>query len=326
MDQPQPPWFPHVRKILDLVSRYGPGIDPLVLWTIINVFITVSLYYMLEDQWPEVTPEKPLVLMGLLVVVELFIVSYRYFTVRERGRANPVEQVVRDVKVSRPGSPEAEDLITVHLLTRNADSRSGEGQAKLSLASMFDGAERLRESLPNEKIALCVGINPAGLLLATYLAQKYDVRREDVAVILTGFRDGRSGKREIHDALPEAHGLLNAQQKLNGRILLVDDEYKTGESARMALELLKERYHCEGKDVWYVVLVACGIGPDAIKGAAKPTRLRELLHESRRRFLESSGTALGEKGQDDPDNRTSPIFPHRVAFFTPGRIAMPWEI
>jgi hypothetical protein len=94
---------------------------------------------------------------------------------------------------------------------------------------------------------------------------------------------------------------------------LVDSELKSGGSVDLAYDRLVNTYKCDKSDIWYAVLVICGISLENLEEVRKRPgglTLENLLSKRAAGELEASVTCK----------------PHYVAYCTPRKVEMPGRI
>ena len=232
--------------------------------------------------------------------------------------AEPLNPVKNIVKVRSKGAGGASADFPVELVNRNPNRRlPNDSIVKLSWPTILRGAENLRRYVVRSKvkIAACIGLNPAGFFLTSYVL-KHDDRRDRLGMVPVPLKGGRRPQ----PSLPRREVVFEGS-KLAGKILLVDSQIKTGWSGSRAFDLLKKTYECSSRDIWHVVLVACGVDESVIAGANKRRRAPSVRNGTGRPPLPLK-TVL-----DCRDKRTwgSGVkhVPARVVYFTPDRVEMP---
>ncbi len=239
----------------------------------------------------------------LLLFLSLFLYTY------ERGLPNQIEQRVR-IRGNNPDGTSAE--YEAEFIRANVHARRSGERIDLSPASVYHGLDRLHRSMPpSEGFGLCVGINTAGIVFASFLAKRYEIDQERIGIVLTSKkRKGESRlRREIlpaRELIRDCYGLNEAFQK---KILLVDSEFKTGGNAEYAFTRLITEYGCQHSDIWFVALV---VTHTPLELLSLPTKTLESIIRAR---SSGPGTTL-----------TSAPLPHRVAYFVPGYVEMPHGI
>lgn len=284
--------------------RRLPRWQSILAWTVINLVVCFVAWKYLPTPSEQAGRRDLLLFVDLGVLGELLVLVGHYF---RGGQRNPVQEILRDVRASNPESFEREpdEGIEVHVVGLDPDGRKPAKDVELSFATVLEGINRIEASLPVTRYSAAIGINPMGLALATYLAQKKGIPREHVGVILT---TRRGPDRELRAALPPTpprggsfHGTI---------LLLVDDEQKTGYTAKKAFELLKNHFGCERRNIWFISLVGTYVGKDEIEHCRNQLTLENILRQRCKPY--------GEIPHD--------CIPQRIAFFTPRAVKMPLEL
>lgn len=297
--------WPHLWK---LVPKHAPAL----VGSLAVASIAVAIYYGVQNALPAVQPRDWLQLIIFVLAAELILFVSLYFCVRKRGHRNPITIPVLGLVAPNPDGTTKKTA--ADLLDTNARREGDEDLVvQLTSATVLDGLRRLHGTLaPSEGFALCIGINPTGLALAKVLAKEFDVPRENVGVVLTSRKDVH-GHRSSLWALPNnaaCSGHWEQNGKFVGKILLVDSEFKSGNTAKEAIEHLAKEFACDPQQIWYVALVACGVTRQTIQECGS-LKLSDILK-----------ARLVLPGQ--PPN--TDVIPHRVAYFTPGYVEMPYGI
>ncbi len=296
---------PHLWKIV-------PKRAPASVGSLAVAVIAISTYFGAQNLLPVVQVRDVVQLIVFVAIAEWVFFVALYLRVRERGSRTPISLPILGIEMTDPDG--AKKKIDVDLLEPNA-RREGAADLVVHLksASVVDGLRRLHGTLPpTPGFALCVGINPMGLALASFLAKEFRVPRENVGIVLTSDRPAM-GSRKVIWALPKKETYAThwqANDAFIGNILLVDSEFKSGTMAKEAIEYLIRIHQCKPGQVWYVALVACGVTRQIVDECAS-RKLSDLLHD--------------RKALTAHPNETE-IVPNRVAFFSPGHVEMPFAI
>ncbi len=128
----------------------------------------------------------------------------------------------------------------------------------LTWETIWDGVEALARQISRYKGAcrpdLILGINELGTIIASYLNSRLWQGEKEIGIIRSGTPEEKNKMRPIVFSIPEtfsnneSHGL---------RILLVDSEIKSGQSAKQIIDCLNERF--AAKQIYFAVLTTCRV-------------------------------------------------------------------
>ena len=190
-----------------------------------------------------------------------------------------VQQIGKDYTVNTSGGKKS---IRVRILKRTG--LDPDKPLYISWDTIGKGAEYLAEQIDQYSPALhpdlILGVNELGMIIASYLAGTLRKGRKEIGFVRTGTSDAKTGKRPTFYSFPE---ILVNDNSQGLTILLVDNELKSGRSAKQIMAELKQKFKVN--KIYLAVLTVCPvIGPFdnmtkimVSKSEGKPVALPDFL-------------------------------------------------
>ncbi len=246
------------------------------------------------------------VCLGLAGPVLVYMKTLR----RTRGIIGGLgSQVTRDSFLVRTERPKTKQEYSVYHLKKRVGPTE---RRALNWVTFLEGCEALTDWVRDRvEPGLYVGMNPCGIMVASYIRSKLNHNRVPFATYLTS--PARPGQPD------QLQGMPAKDQFKRGPVLLVDSRIKTGDTGREAAKAVKN--HLGGDvELWYVCLLACGITHKGVRNARRASKTGngdaipiEFL------FTNDSNTCVQVKELGE-------YSPHGVAYVGEGIIELPSKL